>query len=183
MKRYEAFRNRKISARELHAILKNTDIQLTPPVDIEGIIQYLDIEIDTKPNFKKMKVLGSININNSKPIIWVNRMANQMEERKRFTLAHELGHYMLHIAPLTHWENTTGFSDNKIGFNRDDEWNHEEMEANGFAAQLLMPSEYVKKEFEELSGSSIQKLEKLASIFYVSKLAMKYRLETLGLIS
>ncbi|WP_345969466.1 ImmA/IrrE family metallo-endopeptidase [Sulfurimonas sp. HSL1-6] len=184
MKKYEAFKSKKISAPELHAILEKAKTSFTNiPVDIEGLIRFLEIEIDTKPDFKKMKVLGSISIKENRPVIWVNRISNQMEERKRFTLAHELGHFMMHIAPLSHWSTETGFLDKEIGFNRDDDWNHDEMEANRFAAQLLMPSDAVEREYRQVGTEDKTKvIENLAQKFQVSKLAMKYRLETLGLM-
>ncbi|MBD3797205.1 MAG: ImmA/IrrE family metallo-endopeptidase [Campylobacterales bacterium] len=180
MKNFERFRNKRVSAAELHALLEKAGMSFKPPVDIEALIKKLDITIDSKPDFRKIKVLGSITIKNSEPVIWINRMANQLETRKRFTLAHELGHFMLHLAPLEAWSNTTGFNDETIGFNRDDEWDYQEMEANRFAAQILMPIDYVKVEYEKLKGKSTL-VEEMADYFNVSKLAMKYRLESLEL--
>lgn len=180
MKNFEVFRNESVSATELHALLDKSGKAFPPPVDIEGIIKTLDISIETRPDFKKIKVLGSISIKDNAPVIWINRIANQQETRKRFTLAHELGHYMLHLAPMTSWNPKDGFIDEKIGFNRDEEWDYKEMEANRFAAQILMPIDYIKKEHEKRKGSG-RIIEELASFFNVSKIAMKYRLESLEL--
>ena len=182
MKNYEFFKEKTVSATELHGILEKSGMKFEIPIDIEKLIKYLDIPINTRPDFTKIKVLGSISVKDNEPVIWINKIANQMEERKRFTLAHELGHYMLHIAPLSSWDDTI-FIDEKIGFNRDDEWDYREMEANGFAAQLLMPAEAVRNEFPvEYKEHSEKATEVLAETFNVSKMAMKYRLESLGLI-
>ncbi len=180
MKNFELFRNKSVSATELHALLEKSGKPFSPPVDINELIKTLDISIDTRPDFKKIKVLGSISIKDNAPIIWINRIANQQETRKRFTLAHELGHYMLHLAPMKSWDKTDGFIDEKIGFNRDQEWDYKEMEANRFAAQILMPVDYVQLEYGKRKGSD-KIVEELANFFNVSKIAMKYRLESLEL--
>ncbi|MDO8453025.1 MAG: ImmA/IrrE family metallo-endopeptidase [Sulfurimonas sp.] len=182
MEKYEAFKNKKISAEELHAILHKANNPFPYPVNIDNLIKFLNIQIEVKPDFTKMKVLGSISIKNNKPIIWVNKIANQMEERRRFTLAHELGHFMLHIAPLSSWDNKT-FEDPEIGFNRDDKWDYQEMEANNFAAQLLIPEDALNVEYQKIHNlDTATKIDKLSKIFNVSKIAMKYRLESVGLL-
>lgn len=183
MKNYEAFRKKSISAPELHGILEKSNMPFDVPVKIEKLIEFLDIKIENKPDFTKMKVLGSIRIEDNKPIIWINKIANQLNERRRFTLAHELGHYMLHLAPLASWNNEA-FIDEKIGFNRDDEWDHREMEANGFAAQLLMPAHIVRDKVNSYTKKNLPlDIEKISNEFEVSKVAMKYRLESLGITS
>lgn len=178
MPKYDVFKDKKVNAEELYTILKNANYPMTPPIDIDGLIKFLDIQIENKPDFKKMKILGSISIKNGNPVIWVNKIANPIEERRRFTMAHELGHFMLHIAPLSSWDNKT-FEDDEIGFNRDDKWDYKEMEANNFAAQLLMP----KEAFSTLlfdGEKPEERVDRLSKEFHVSKIAMKYRLESLG---
>ena len=118
MKNYEAFRQKRISAPTLHAILEKSNMPFHIPIDIEKLINFLGIKIENKPDFTKMKVLGSIRIENDEPIIWINKIANQLNERRRFTLAHELGHYMFHLAPLALWRGDETFIDEKIGFNK-----------------------------------------------------------------
>lgn len=181
MKNYEAFRKKTISAPELHGILEKSNMPFSVPIDIEKLINFLNIKIENKPDFTKMKVLGSIRIKDNEPVIWINKIANQLNVRRRFTLAHELGHYMLHLAPLTTWNNEA-FVDEKISFNRDDEWDHREMEANGFAAQLLMPAHIVKDKVNSYTKKNQPlDIEKLSNEFEVSKVAMQYRLKSLGI--
>lgn len=88
--------------------------------------------------------------------------------RQRFTIAHELGHHALEHGPRdrdTPENFTMFFSDPK------------EVAANRFAAQLLMPSDYVHA---AVQVRGITDLGKLASLFNVSKVAMRYRLKDLG---
>lgn len=97
------------------------------------------------------------------------------ENRQRFTIAHELGHYVLgHLNgnnkkfrdPLKNF-NVTGF-----------DW--EEVEANNYAANLLMPKD--KIDFL-IFTKGISNIEQMASLLRVSPAAMTYRLKNLGYIS
>ena len=60
-----------------------------------------------------------------------------------------------------------------------------EIEANGFAAELLMPRAWVLAEFtKRVQGQTVKAaslIKELASAFDVSEKAMEYRLENLGL--
>lgn len=68
----------------------------------------------------------------------------QYESRKRFTMAHELGHYYLH-------------NDERISCGASDlsDWNSKklEREANEFAAELMMPIDYFQKDVDSNSPS------------------------------
>jgi Zn-dependent peptidase ImmA (M78 family) len=88
--------------------------------------------------------------------------------RQRFTIAHELGHYV-----LGHGDE---FRDPTRNFNTD-QFNPKESAANQFAAHLLMPEEAIAS-FIEKRG--ISDLRTLAARFQVSEVAMKIRLKSLG---
>jgi Zn-dependent peptidase ImmA (M78 family) len=101
--------------------------------------------------------------------------------RQRFTVAHEIGHYTMHGGqPM--------FIDRFARVNwRNGESNKEETEANQFAAELLMPREFVAREVER----AIKKRRtidpqmlaaQLAKVFEVSAQAMEYRLASLGVL-
>lgn len=98
-----------------------------------------------------------------KAVIFVNK--NDGEQRKRFTIAHELGHFFLH-------------EDNKLKVSYRGGQSHEETEANRFAAELLMPEDLVKQEYQKFP---ILVPREFARIFDVSAAAMEIRLEQLGL--
>jgi len=86
--------------------------------------------------------------------------------KKRFILAHELGHFELHRGL------NRGFSDNDETLNHSSQpyFNEEEVEANEFAAEFLMPMELF---FKECKGKvfSHKVIEHLAARFQVSKTA------------
>jgi Zn-dependent peptidase ImmA (M78 family) len=99
-------------------------------------------------------------------------------QRKRFTVAHELGHYLLHLKAGS--GEYVDPEDNFRTYFEPTDWTEErrkEWEANAFAAALLMPEPTVRTMWER-----IRNIEGMAEWFQVSKEAMTYRLETLGLV-
>lgn len=107
------------------------------------------------------------------PVIGVN--GRHHPNRKRFTIAHEIGHLLLHDQPV--------YIDHV--FRRDrrssEAVDPHEIEANGFAAALLMPKDFVLRRVE---GKRLplrsDEVERLANAFEVSTQAMTFRLENLG---
>jgi Zn-dependent peptidase ImmA (M78 family)/transcriptional regulator with XRE-family HTH domain len=98
---------------------------------------------------------------------------DQFPQRKRFTVAHELGHYVLRHHATFHvdYADVGGTAGDSPTYN----WRHER-EANDFAANLLMPADAVRRRHNK--GSSVSSL---SSVFDVSKQAMGFRLAALGL--
>lgn len=88
--------------------------------------------------------------------------------RQRFTIAHELGHYILgHGTSPRDYPNV--FSSAPA--------NPNERAANQFAAELLMPAEAVQL----MLNRGYRSIDELANIFGVSSAAMGYRMINLGL--
>ena len=110
----------------------------------------------------------------------VTMLVNQSDPpaRKRFTIAHELGHHFLHL--LEDGE----FVDGEANLFREERANVEEMtpdrrqevQANMFAAALLMPEDEVRKAWSDLHS-----VADLAKMFNVSVEAMGIRIDQLGL--
>jgi len=99
--------------------------------------------------------------------------------RYRYTLAHELAHWILH-KKLFHGTRTAAASYGDFLSDNSTEW-----QANHLAKAILMPVGQVKRAFYQLilqKGTSAGKSAKLADIFEVSKMAMEYRLKELGLL-
>ena len=88
--------------------------------------------------------------------------------RQHFTIAHELGHYVLKHNPVY-----SGAEPEEITDPRD----INEREANIFAAELLMPEEWVREDW-----MIIRDARKMAGLYCVSDESMWYRLEGLRLI-
>ncbi len=104
--------------------------------------------------------------------IWVNaREAAESPGRRRFTVAHEVGHWVCQClegrtAPVyCRAEDVSADADRTL-----------EREANVFAAELLMPEEAVRAEFARVS-----KTEQLFQRFSVSGEAMQWRLYSFDL--
>jgi len=104
--------------------------------------------------------------------------------RQRFTIAHELGHVLLHAFTSPHAD--LGF---RVRFRDPDSSSgsvREEIEANQFAAELLMPKEAVLREAAKVKldfadpDMDAQKLAHLADKFDVSTTALSFRLANLA---
>jgi hypothetical protein len=103
--------------------------------------------------------------------VWVSR--HEPWERRRFSVAHEVGHFLLHAGSV----GQRVFC--RVGDLRPDPDSPErlrEREANRFAAELLMPEEMVRQEVDRLGMDPFA----LAELFRVSSVAMGYRLMNLG---
>ncbi|SMG42639.1 protein of unknown function [Marivirga sericea] len=102
----------------------------------------------------------------------------QGPQRERFTIAHELGHYILHR------KLKSTFIDEKITFTRGNAKGIHEVEANAFAASLLMPKFLLEKNILSFESKEIgeEQIEELAKEYKVSNIAMTYRLTNLRLI-
>jgi len=98
--------------------------------------------------------------------------------RKRFTIAHELGHRVLHLERDGEFVDSTRdlFRDHEAKTEESVESRRAEIQANWFAAALLMPESLVRAQF-----TNTPDVERLARAFNVSVVAMGYRLEALGL--
>ena len=162
---------------------------------------YEDLNLDMKKLLKSNKITFierdlpddisgvSMITKERKKFIIVNK--NQSENRKKFTIAHELGHILLkHSTSL----NTQKHADDskrasQILFrnqNSSDGSDWKEVEANRFAAALLMPRHLLDLEIEKIqknnSKNYLSELDvyKLSDIFGVSTIAMSIRLTSLG---
>jgi hypothetical protein len=90
--------------------------------------------------------------------------------RKRFTLAHEISHYLLHCDQIG-----DGIEDN--GLYRSQLGDLAEIEANRLATQMLMPASVVRNVFR----AGLKHRAGLSAAFQVSDEAMRIRLRQLGL--
>lgn len=106
--------------------------------------------------------------------------------RQRFSIAHELGHFVLH---RNEPETANLFIDKKFAIFLRDEQSAEgaelrEIQANHFAAALLMPADALRKEIAsgEFDLVDDDSLAELAERFEVSARALSIRLATLKLI-
>jgi Zn-dependent peptidase ImmA (M78 family) len=147
------------------------------PVPIEEIARTLGAQI-TYEAFDG-EVSGMLYREKSRTLIGVN--SAHASTRQRFTLAHEIAHLEMHPGKPV-------FIDRLVRVNwRDGTSDKEEMEANAFAAELLMPRKFMTTEIDRLIARSRQiapeqLIAELATTFRVSQEAMRYRLVNLGVL-
>ncbi len=98
--------------------------------------------------------------NGNIPVIFVNK--NLPPDRYRLTIAHELGHLIMHFG-------------NKVGADRD-----VEAEAYAFAIELLVPENNIRPYFSRVT---IEKLADLKGYWYVSMAALLKYTNTLGMVT
>lgn len=111
----------------------------------------------------------------------ISILVNQSDHpfRKRFTIAHELGHHFLHLTETTDvdivekvdlFRATIPVEGAAISSRTN------EIQANQFAAALLMPKTLLQEAY-----TNAKEVFSLARLFNVSEEAMSYRLHGLGL--
>ena len=140
------------------------------PTALDKILIAENIEVKEKDFSEieekvKIPISGILYIENGNKLIFVNIRDNK--RRQVFTIAHELGHYYLHYNER----------DNVFISYRGDN-NPIEVEANKFAAELLLPSDKVRKEYDLMSFPTASRL---ADKFTVSEQAMSIKLEQMEL--
>jgi Zn-dependent peptidase ImmA (M78 family) len=128
----------------------------TPAVPVEGMVQTMGIDLYEE----WIGAAGEADSRGERAIIRVNKGDHIV--RQRFTIAHELGHLLWHPLGVQHRD---------PDFSR---WEPIEMEANNFAAELLMPEWMVRP-----ATAVAESVEQLARMFEVSTPAMKFRLKNL----
>jgi Zn-dependent peptidase ImmA (M78 family) len=150
-----------------------------PYVDVMAIAKLLGAEIVQER--LGQDVAGLLVRKQDRVVIGINE--TEPETRQRFTAAHEIGHLVLHKGrPLLVDPVRINLRDSRSSLATD----LEEIEANAFAAELLMPRRLVLHQFRSLvdaGTSSLTQIKRdLAHGFGVSEQAMEYRLANLGLL-
>lgn len=149
-----------------------------PPVPVNRIAKALGIQLRFSPLDEQLS--GMIYIRDGVPIVGVNSLHHP--HRQRFTVAHECGHFLLHEAEIANEVHVdkefSMLMRNSVSTTGSDEM---EIEANFFAAELLMPATLIT---EELEGAPIDideeaAIDALAKLFKVSQSAMRVRLGNL----
>jgi Zn-dependent peptidase ImmA (M78 family) len=112
--------------------------------------------------------------------------ASHAPVRQRFTISHEIAHYLLHVNKSS--RKSRLFIDRGVTFRRDEKSStgdaEQEVEANQLGAALLMPKGLVHEELSkrDLDLDDEEDIAYLAKRFNVSAAAMTNRLTNLRLI-
>jgi Zn-dependent peptidase ImmA (M78 family) len=145
--------------------------------DIDKLVKHLKIELVKKHFDFESDISGLLAINNNMTVISVN--INESTQRQRFTMAHELGHFVLHSKDQPFFINKTA----KVMYRNNASATgeiHKEREANAFAAALLMPRGLISLEVENCQYQGDEAVKYLAKKFKVSEQALSFRLSNLG---
>lgn len=134
--------------------------------DIERFIRDKYPSIIIKREKLASDISGKLEMKDNKWIMTVN--SQHPAVRQRYTLGHELGHYLNHRDSVKSFEDSVFFRSNQKS--------SMEYMADQFAARLLMP----ETDINVLLKRGIRTVKEMASEFDVSLEAMKYRLEQLG---
>jgi len=167
---------------EAQKLLKSARIN-NPPVSVDKIAAKLKAQLSFEPFEGKDDISGILYRDEKQTIIGIN--STHGRARQRFTIAHEIGHLVLHKGELfVDQAVRVNFRDKRSSLAED----QQEIEANKFAAELLMPQEMIRREVEKCIAkknvtTEAQLLAELARVFKVSEQAMGYRLFNLGIIS
>ncbi|PPD18936.1 MAG: hypothetical protein CTY24_12090 [Methylobacter sp.] len=159
------------------------------PINVDNIATELGILVESDFSLELKDIVGEIFFKAGTPIVKINPIQNSYSPRRRFTLAHEIGHFCLHSA-----KSKKGFVDSQKTMSRTESyWDSYESEANNFAAQLLMPKSLILDEGQKIinmykektgeKGIPVQQfVEAMADKFEVSSKAMDYRLKNIGIV-
>jgi len=136
----------------------------SPPVPLTNIVSSYGINIvyaDFSSLPKGNEIAGFMDFDKKK--IVVNK--DDPPNRQRFTIAHELGHYLLHKDYVKDESRYNVLLRRPL---KDLDYTKEEQEANCFAANLLVPKEMLEK-YKKIPNSIS------ASLFAVSEDVIKFR--------
>lgn len=170
--------------KEARKIINEMNI-VAPPVVIEEVAKRYGANLHYEPFEGEDDISGVLYKDVNNCIIGVN--SAHSKTRQRFTIAHEIGHLVL-------LHNKKIFVDKAVKISFRDKRSsmavdNDEIEANQFAAEILMPGDMIEKEINKLISknksfkSKESFIEEMARIFIVSPQAMEFRLNNLGILT
>lgn len=133
------------------------------PVPVEKVADFFSLKVVYYPKFPD-SISGTIIQQEGLNAIGINSKHHPV--RQRFSISHEIGHFLL------------GHDQSHIIDDTFDKPTDKEREANQFAGELLMPTEFLKKDIDEKEWD----IPLLARRYEVSEQAMSIRLLETGLI-
>jgi len=169
-----------------------------PPIDIHAIIEFdLDLEIRPVAGLKEDSDIDALLLGERDAIVVDEReyMDDRYQNRIRFSLAHEVGHFVLHESIFADVDYDTVDEWVKfVGNLPEREWRFLEGQAHEFAGRLLVPRPNLEAELEKAfnllktNGLSVSQLgaqgyvaESMTSVFGTSGEVLKRRFSKEGL--
>lgn len=155
---------------------QTTGLRDRAPIDLTEIAGALRAEV--REMDLADDISGVLYRDGGRRIIVVNRAHSDV--RKRFTIAHELGHLALHRGDKVHVDHD--FRINLRDPSSATAENVDEIEANAFAANLLMPAQWIWSALDEapIDLADDGQMADLATRFGVSQHALLIRIAALN---
>lgn len=153
------------------------------PVRLDLVAEHLNLK--TTASALEDNISGVLVVEGKQGAIGYNRAHSVV--RQRFTIAHEIGHYVMQVMDVKNTKPSQLFIDKYVAYRSEESSSandHHEIEANAFAAALLMPKEMILEELKksDLDLDDEDDLSTLAKKFNVSMSALSYRLINLRII-
>lgn len=145
----------------------------TPIKNIDAIVVLLGGSVQVEDSFTDGEVVKEGNS------FRISVSPFQDEKRRRFTIAHELGHLFLHMGYLVSeelWERQGDIAYHRMGNSNSEK----EYQANEFAAAFLMPKKEYLEKMNEYSRGNVVNTSQIAEYFNVSVDAASNRGKFLG---
>lgn len=159
-----------------------TRLEIEVPADLDSLVARLAGKVEIVPSEELNEMEAAVEKTGDRA--FVIRISDETPAmRRRFSIAHELGHLFLHMGYLVNpglWAKTDAYRDSvryRFGYTE------EELEANEFAAALLMPSAEFRRIAELNCALGRYQVQPIAERFKVSTNAAKVRGQWLGLFS
>ena len=124
---------------------KNSSIKT--PVDPIDVLEFKGFSVDYVNDKYALNIYGALQVD--RKVVEVNADVKINEGMENFTIAHELGHIVLHVPKMDKNKMT------ECDFDSISKDNVVEKEADIFAACLLMPESNVKKAFYQIRNSRL----------------------------
>lgn len=176
---------RKYIRQTVSQLLKDYGIN-EAPVDVTALAEKMGIKVLPTEADDSLSGFLFRGEGAQQPVIGVNSAHH--ERRQRFTIAHELGHYVLHGSEKIHYDDKSrGFQVHLRSPISGEGSDRLEIEANAFAAELLMPASFLEKDLQDVVYLDVidtdPVLDELVDRYQVSKRSLTLRLSHLGYIS
>ena len=147
---------------QLHAVIFRHHPQWIAPIPVDDLARAVDIRDIRELDDDSFE--GALVTNPGKTQGVIFYKAGVREERRRFTVAHELGHFLL----PAHQGNRQCTAADLRESKRDTDHQRVEAEANRFAAGLLMPRDWFSRDLEQLGDADVNHVQALAKKYRTS---------------
>lgn len=168
---------------KVEALLRQHGIRRAP-VDVHALALKLGARVQFAPSNDDLSGFLLRDSSTQQVIIGVNSTHSSV--RRRFTIAHELGHLLLHHDEVLHVDRRgSGFEVHQRNARSSDGTDPREIEANAFAGELLMPRLFLDSDLKQEASIDLSDdgmLKRLADRYKVSTTAMSIRLASLGYV-